>query len=170
MIAPIALALALAAEPSPIVNRADTLGAIDGVAVLVEDVDRRAARLGLHPQVIRLHVEDRLLTGGIALLDDDALERQPNAPLLYVRVQMVPVTKARCAASVEVQLLQLVSLSTGERAWATTWSHGTLVRSEPKRLAKTVDEVLARQLKGFSRTFHAAHGLGRGDTMLAKRP
>jgi len=163
------LALALGADPAPIVGRADTLGAVNGVSVLVEDVDFRAERLGVNSQALKLKVEDRVLTSGIALLDDEALERQPAAPMLYVRVQMVPVTKARCAAAVEVQLLQLVSLSSGERAWATTWSHATLVRADPRRLAGAVDEVLARQMRGFARTYHAAHGLGRRDALLAGR-
>jgi len=170
MVASLVLALAVVADPAPILARAETLGAVDAVSVLVEDVDRRAARLGLNARALQLRVEDRVLTSGVALLDDDAVANDPAAPMLYVRVQMLPVTRARCAASVEVQLVQLVELSSGERAWATTWSQGTLVRADPRRLGPAVEAVLARQLKAFARTFHAAHGLGRGDEVLARRP
>ncbi len=168
MLASLALALAVAADPTPILGRAETLATIDGVSVLVEDVDRRAASLGLNARVLQLRVEDRVLTSGIALLGDDAVERA--APVLYVRVQMVPVTRSRCAATVAVELMQLVELSSGERAWATTWSEGALVRADPHRLGQTVEAVLARQLRAFARTYHAAHGLGRGDAMLAGHP
>jgi len=167
MIAELAFALALAADPTPILGRAETLGAVDGVSVVVEDLDRRAVRLGLDSRQLQAHVEDRVLTGGVALLDDDALAHDPSAPLLYVRVQLLPVTRARCAVSVEVQLMQLVELSSGERAWGTTWSHSTLVKSDPRRVVQAIQGAIARQLSGFTRTWHAAHGLGRGETMLA---
>jgi hypothetical protein len=169
VIAQLVLTLALAAEPSRILGRAETLGAVEGVAVVVEDLDRRAVRLGLDPRQLQAQVEDRVLTGGVRLLDEDTLTHDAAAPLLYVRVQMLPVTRHRCAVSVEVQLMQLVELSSGERAWGVTWSQATLLKSDPRKIVQSVKIAMARQLQGFTRTWHAAHGLGRSDVMLAGR-
>ena len=99
-----------------------TLRGLQGVYVLLEDVQPEMARAGLTTQQLQIDVEWQLRQAGIPVLTKDQAFRVQGAPYLYVYVHLLPHPIGLTAYSSLVEVNQRASLDlNGSSASVSTW-------------------------------------------------
>src|SRR5262245_49259431 len=108
---------------SPLTRR--TLKGLDGVAVVVEDLDSTVATSGLGREDIQTDVEVNLREAGIPVLTGSAGMSAPGSPQVYVEVSVFQHSHQPgiYAFSVNLEVSQLAHLSRNPQilAVAITW-------------------------------------------------
>src|SRR5882724_9880802 len=100
-----------------------TLQGLQGVYVLLEDIQPEMARAGLTTQQLQADVEERLRHAGIPVLTKDQAFRLQGTPFLYVYVHLVPHPIGLTVYSILVEVNQRASLDlNGSSASVSTWS------------------------------------------------
>lgn len=99
----------VAAAKTPEERQADTLRALPGVYLVVENVSPSAEADGLTTDLVRGDIELQLRRAGIHLMSEPEWSRTPGKPFLYVRVSLAK-SGPRYAYHLEVQVLQRVKL------------------------------------------------------------
>jgi hypothetical protein len=124
-----------------------SLKGLNGVAVLVEDMDSDEGRAGLNQEVIRTDAELKLRLAGITVLPIAGL-----APYLYISVNAIGGPTAWCYAT-KVELVQTVKLSRDmgiSIPGVTTWSAPDAVGlTPPSQLVERVRSVIKDMVDRF---------------------
>jgi len=140
----------------------DSLRGLQGVQVLVEDIEKEVQADGVSQDAIRTSAELILRSNGIRVLTPSERLSTPSAPFLYLRVGTVKTKLGIVdfyAFSVTVVPKQVVSLAhrPGQVAIATTWEAqdgvGTLSRQDIRKVSSYVDD----QVKEFANDFLAVN-------------
>jgi hypothetical protein len=100
----------------------EALVGLEGVQVVVEGPGPEAERLGLSKNQIKTDVEQRLRKAGVRVLTNK--EPAPRTPHLYVKISASINKMGIFAYSINVDLMEIVTLFTGEKAFATVWEKG----------------------------------------------
>lgn len=106
----------------------ESLKGLEGVGVLVEDMQENAMRVGLNRTQIITDVELRLRMAGIKVLTREERYAQPGSPYLYVQVNSIYLESIEhLAYTVRVLLDQDVSLTHNNTQFrGATWKEGMI--------------------------------------------
>jgi hypothetical protein len=102
----------------------EPLVGLKGVQVVVEGPGLEAERLGLSKNQIKTDVERRLQKAGVRVLTNQEEVETPGRPQLYVKIGASINKMGIFAYSINVDLIEIVTLFTGETAFATVWEKG----------------------------------------------
>jgi hypothetical protein len=97
---------------------------LEAVQVVVEGPGPEAERLGLSKNQIKTDVERRLRKAGVRVLTNQEQVETPGAPHLYIKIDAIINKIGIFAYSASVDLIEIVTLFTGETAFATVWEKG----------------------------------------------
>jgi hypothetical protein len=97
---------------------------LEGVQVVVEGPGLEAERLGLSKNQIKTEVEQRLRQAGVRVLTNQEEVETPGRPQLDVKIGASISKMGIIAYSINVDLFEIVTLFTGETAFATVWEKG----------------------------------------------
>jgi hypothetical protein len=97
---------------------------LEGVQVVVEGPGLEAERLGLSKNQIKTDVERRLQKAGVRVLTNQQEVETPGRPQLCVKIGASINKMGIFAYSINVDLIEIVTLFTGETAFATVWEKG----------------------------------------------
>ena len=105
-----------------------SLRGLQGVEVMVEDVDPEAERDGLTRNQLQVIVESELRKAGIKLLTREERFSAPGDPFLYIRVATHKAPTEMYGFSISVQLRQGVALlrNPSFKTRAVTWHYSTV--------------------------------------------
>ncbi len=128
-----------------------SLRGLNGVHVLVADVDTDDEIDGLDKAQIQKDIDNVLRTAGINVLTREEAMRTPGIPCLYVSVDSMKGPEGCCAYSTIVELLQAVYLVRDPdiRTYAETWSTGVKGITAESNLKQAIWEDLRDILDFF---------------------
>ena len=119
-----------------------TLRGLQGVSVLIEDLQLESERAGLTTQQLQTDVEGQLRHAGIPVLTKDHAFRLHGAPYVYVYVYLVPHPMGLTTYSSLVEVNQRASLDrNGSSASVSTWSVQRLGTVGSRHLAMIRNDV-----------------------------
>ena len=121
-----------------------SLHRLDGVYVLVEEIEPEAQKDGLAGARLQKDVELRLRRAGVQVLTEEEWATAPGGPFLLVDVNTLKRADRRpYVYSVHVKLMQQVTLERDSMMsfWATTWDEGALGIASAERLSDVQDSV-----------------------------
>jgi hypothetical protein len=100
-----------------------SLTGLRGVYVVVEDFDADRQRAGFDQRTFLTDVEVRLRTAGIPVLTLEERGAAPGKPVLYLNVNALHDQPGEANAySIMLEVLQRVTLASGQTTTAITWS------------------------------------------------
>jgi hypothetical protein len=147
----VAPVFALDREP----NR-QTLRGLQGVRVLIEDLEPEIERSGLTKNQLQKDVEGKLRDAGIKTLTQEECSKTPGEPYLYVNINL-NAGKAgdeKYSYSVDIGVIQGVRLQRDPRqkTYAVTWSTGGVGSIEKEfvsRLSDSVEDLVNVFIKAY---------------------
>ena len=123
-----------------------SLQGIEGLQVVIGDIDPAAVQDGLSEDILREDVLRTLMRAGINVLTREERLRTPGAPWLYVSVGTVRTKLGSHIYSVSVALFQEALLdSNGVRTSVQTWERGSfgMTRSQDlRRIRQAVGDLV----------------------------
>ncbi len=136
-----------------------SLRGLNGVHVLVADLDTEDEIDGLDTAQIRKDIDDMLRTAGIGVLTREEAMRTPGIPCLYVNVDTMKGPDGFYAYSTTVELLQGVYLIRNPdiRTYAETWSTGVKGIAAEANLKKTIQDDLRDILDVFINNYFSVN-------------
>ena len=120
----LALVLLLPGISTALTRKQKALVGLEGVQVVVEGPGPEAERLGLSKNQIKKDVERRLRKAGVRVLIKQEQEETPGTPQLFVKIAASINKMGIFAYSISVDLIEFVTLFTGEKAFVTVWEKG----------------------------------------------
>jgi hypothetical protein len=130
-----------------------TMTGLKGVGISVEKIDLKAALGGLNEKKIRERVEGILKTAGIPVLSESHMQKNPDAPYIYVTVNTYYNDRAVLYAfHVQVSLRQNVHLDRNASGpfLATTWQSGNIVGLLGEDKISTAADAIAKCATEFT--------------------
>jgi len=119
-----------------------TLRGLQGVYILIEDIQPEITRAGLTTQQLQTDVEGQLRQAGVPVLTKDQAFRLRGAPYLYVYVHLVPHPIGLTVYSILVEVNQRALLDrNGSSASVSTWSVQRLGTIGSQHLATVRNDV-----------------------------
>lgn len=135
-----------------------SLRGLQGVSVIVEQVDPDAEAAGVSAQALKENAEKLLRTKGIRVLSRSERLKTPGGPMLYVNINTLPEAKTGLYSyNIDVSLRQLVVLARSQShvTVATTWDTGILGQAGKKVFAEAVRVNLEKGVDDFADAFRA---------------
>jgi inhibitor of cysteine peptidase len=136
-----------------------SLAGLQGVVVVVEEVNQEAKRYGLTSEELQTETEQQLRENGVRVFSAQEHLQTPEMPLLYVNVNVVVRADSKfAAANVYVALKQAVFLKRDptEDCMATTWDAEEISTYKADEL-KDVREDLKALVDEFINVYLAAN-------------
>ena len=134
-----------------------TLQGLQGVYILIEDIQPEMARAGLTTQQLHTDVEWQLRQAGIPVLTKDQAFRVQGAPYVYVYVHLLPHPIGLTAYSILVEVNQRASLDrNGSSASVSTWSVQRLGTIGSRHLA-TIRHDVRNQVDYFIHVYRSVN-------------
>jgi hypothetical protein len=132
---------------------------LNGVHVLVADLDTEDEIEGLYADQIRKNIDDMLRTAGINVLTKEEAMRTPGIPCLYVNVDTMKGPDGVYAYSTTIELLQGVYLIRNPdiRTYAETWSTGVKGIAAEPNLKQTIQDDLRDILDMFINNYFSVN-------------
>jgi hypothetical protein len=132
---------------------------LNGVHVLVADLDTEDEIEGLYADQIRKNIDDMLRTAGINVLTREEAMRTPGIPCLYVNVDTMKGPDGVYAYSTTIELLQGVYLIRNPdiRTYAETWSTGVKGIAAEPNLKQTIQDDLRDILDMFINNYFSVN-------------
>jgi hypothetical protein len=134
---------------SALTSDQEALVGLKGVYVLVEYIRPELERLGIIEKQIKTDVELRLRKAGVRVLTKVEKSNTPDAATLYVKENGLITSRGLYLFSIDVQLLQLVTLARGSRVVGCIWIHNDIgivgidnISKIRPRLADLVDKFI----------------------------
>jgi hypothetical protein len=136
-----------------------SLRGLNGVHVLVADLDTEDEIYGLDTALIRKDIDDMLRAAGINVLTREEAMRTPGIPCLYVNVDTMKGSDGFYAYSTTVELLQGVYLIRNPdiRTYAETWSTGVKGIAAEPNLKQTIQDDLRDILEVFINNYFSVN-------------
>lgn len=136
-----------------------SLRGLNGVHVLVADLDTEGEIYGLDIAQIRKDIDDTLRAAGINVLTREEAMRTPGIPCLYVNVDTMKGSDGFYAYSTTVELLQGVYLIRNPdiRTYAETWSTGVKGIAAELNLKQTIQDDLRDILDVFINNYFSVN-------------
>ena len=136
-----------------------SLRGLNGVHVLVADLDTEDEIYGLDTAQIRKDIDDMLRAAGINVLTREEAMRTPGIPCLYVNVDTMKGSDGFYAYSTTVELLQGVYLIRNPdiRTYAETWSTGVKGIAAEPNLKQTIQDDLRDILDVFINNYFSVN-------------
>ncbi len=140
----------------------ETLAGLDGVHIVVEDVDVDLEREGITSAVLEEIVEEMLARAGIRIFSGAELVDVPGQPLLYLQVGADRHRGGALAYIVRIELCQWVALArdSDREAMAVTWTIAGVWAADPEELVEGVLESVREGVERFVTAFLAANAKG----------
>jgi len=130
-----------------------SLRGLEGLQVVIGDLDPGAVQDGLSADILRVDVVRALLGAGIKVLTREERLRAPGAPWLYVSVGTVRTKLGSHVYSVSVALFQEARLdSTGVSTSVQTWERGAfgMTRSQDlRRIRRALGDLVGVFIKDY---------------------
>ena len=139
-----------------IYGQRESLRGLQGVHVLIEQIDPEARADGLSEKAVRTAVEDILQSSDIQILTNSERITTPSKPYLYVNIIAVKSKgMSSYALTVNVYFRQYVSLvhRPQHTMSATTWHIAYAVQAGTERLGELVPHVVEPAIKAFATDF-----------------
>lgn len=136
-----------------------SLRGLNGVHVLVADLDTEDEIYGLDIAQIQKDIDDMLRAAGINVLTREEAMRTPGIPCLYVNVDTMKGSDGFYAYSTTVELLQGVYLIRNPdiRTYAETWSTGVKGIAAELNLKQTIQDDLRDILDVFINNYFSVN-------------
>jgi hypothetical protein len=136
-----------------------SLRGLNGVHVLVADLDTEDEIYGLDITQIRKDIDDMLRAAGINVLTREEAMKTPGIPCLYVNIDTMKGSDGFYAYSTTVELLQGVYLIRNPdiRTYAETWSTGVKGIAAEPNLKQTIQDDLRDILDVFINNYFSVN-------------
>jgi len=135
-----------------------TLHGLNGVGVVIENINQETQRDGLDPNQIRADVEIRLRKAGIKVLTGSKYRKESGLPYLDVNVSAVKSKKLDLYAyHIAVEVYQLMTLNRDRNivSFSDTWSTGSTGMVDTANFSKNVKEEIVDTLDRFVNAYLA---------------
>jgi hypothetical protein len=142
-------------------KQSDTLRGVQSIYVLVEKLNPAIEQLGLTREALRTDTELQLRQYGLKVLDSEEWVKTPDAPDLYINVNVMPLTEDPIpflAVSIEIRVDQQAWLVRDPtlRCSAATW-HTSAAWRVPRARLIAVREVVKDQVSKFINDYLAVN-------------
>jgi len=138
-------------------NEQNALRGLNGLCVIVEDMDPKMEELGLTRDQIQTDVELRLRRAGIIVLTMEEALKSPGSPYLYVNINSYFLSTLPIVAfSTRVELRETVTLVNGMKTEGNIWHIGTVGASRTQDIRK-IKEFIEEGVDKFINDYLAAN-------------
>jgi hypothetical protein len=135
-----------------------TLRGVEGMYVIVEELEPEVERAGLTRHQLQTDVELRLRQAGIRVLTKEERLETLGAPWLYVNVNVVLRSDGLTAFSTRVELNQVALLKTdGSLVIVPTWSVASIGSVGRIRFVDTIRNDVRDYVDGFINAYLSVH-------------
>lgn len=141
---------------SDFVDMRGSLQGLPGVYVLIEKVTDEAISIGLTRERFQTIAELELRKAGIKVLTEEESRKHATFPTLYIPT-VVGFIEGGFMYAVRVVLQQNVTLATGTRTAAETWSSNIYVGVAPRKGQEAATEAVVKFVQDFANDFLAAN-------------
>ena len=150
--------LALSAAQAVTLEQRESLRKLQGVEVVIEDINAEASADGLSKDAISTAVELILQSSGIRVLDEPERTKTSSGPFIYINVN-AHRDSSTYSLCVGVELRQLVSLVTRpeQGMFVATWSSHALATVGADRLREVIPGLIEPKVKAFANDFLAVN-------------
>ena len=123
-----------------------SLAGLQGIAVVVEQIDQKAKMSGLTGEALKADTEMKLRQNGIKVFSEQQRLQEPGMPSLYINVNVVVREEIEfSAANIHVAFKQFVLLKRDptNACLAATWEAGDILTGKPADLIGVRENVKA---------------------------
>jgi hypothetical protein len=135
----------------------ESLRGLEGVQLVIQDIEQDAKADGLSEDKIRTAVEGILRSSDIRILDDKDQDAPISTPWLYVQTATLKSPMGRYACIVRLSLRQRVILAGAlpQSMSAVTWESGIWLGNLGASNLRHIIEIVERKTKEFASDFLA---------------
>jgi hypothetical protein len=137
-----------------------TLHGLNGVGVVIDNINPEIQHDGLDPNQIRTDVETRLRKAGIQVLTGSEYRKESDLPYLGVNVSAVKSQKLGLYAyHIAIEVYQLMTLNRDRNivSFSNTWSTGSTGMVDTANFSKNVKEKIGGALDRFIEAYSAVN-------------
>ncbi len=137
----------------------ETLRALPGVWVVVEQVAPDLAQAGVTQAALQHETEEKVRAAGLPLLSQEECWRTPGMPWLYITVAVSPATETTYAATIAADLYQEVQLvrPPALKTFGVTWDAGVHVGTVKREELASVRQRVGALVEQFVADYQAGN-------------